>query len=98
VSTPESPRPVRLLIVDDSALMRKLLGELLRSSPEIQVVGTARDGEEALGLTERLKPDVVTLDVEMPGRPGLEVLPLLLKFLVHPAGACAGASQGVVIV
>jgi two-component system chemotaxis response regulator CheB len=69
---------VRVLIVDDSALMRKLLADLLRSAPEIEVVGAARDGEEAVRLTASLRPDVVTLDVEMPGRSGLDVLPDLL--------------------
>jgi two-component system chemotaxis response regulator CheB len=77
-------RPVRVLIVDDSALMRKLLSEMLRSSPELEVVGTARDGEEALTLVEALRPDVVTLDVEMPGLSGLEVLPRLLEIARIP--------------
>lgn len=75
-------RPVRVLIVDDSALMRKLLGDLLRSSTAIELVGSARDGMEALELVEQLRPDVVTLDVEMPGLSGLDVLPALLK--THP--------------
>lgn len=79
---PSEPCPVRVLIVDDSALMRKLLGDLLRSSSAIEVVGSARDGMEALALAERLRPDVVTLDVEMPGLSGLDVLPTLLK--THP--------------
>jgi two-component system chemotaxis response regulator CheB len=65
-------------VVDDSALMRKMLSDLLRSSPEIAVVATARDGPEAIELATRLKPDVVTLDVEMPGMSGLDVLPALL--------------------
>lgn len=77
-------RPVRVLIVDDSALIRKLLSEMLRSSPELEVVGVARDGEEALELAERLRPDVVTLDVEMPGLSGLEVLPRLLEIIEVP--------------
>lgn len=72
-------RPVRVLIVDDSALMRKMLSEMVRSSPELEVVGAARDGEEALALAAQLRPDVVTLDVEMPGLSGLEVLPRLLE-------------------
>jgi two-component system chemotaxis response regulator CheB len=76
VSTPSER--VRLLIVDDSALMRKLLADVLKSAPEIEVVGVARDGPEALRQVEQLKPDVVTLDVEMPGPSGLEVLPQLL--------------------
>ncbi|QDV36845.1 protein-glutamate methylesterase/protein-glutamine glutaminase [Tautonia plasticadhaerens] len=77
-------RPVRVLIVDDSALIRKLLGEMLRSSPLLEVVGVARDGEEALELADRLRPDVVTLDVEMPGLSGLEVLPRLLEIAPVP--------------
>jgi two-component system chemotaxis response regulator CheB len=74
---------VRVLIVDDSALMRRLLSDLLRSAPEIEVVGTARDGREAVLQAARLKPDVITLDVEMPEVSGLEALPALLA--VHEA-------------
>jgi two-component system, chemotaxis family, protein-glutamate methylesterase/glutaminase len=72
------PKRVRVLVVDDSALMRRLLCDLLGSSPEIEVVGTARDGREAVFQAVRLKPDVITLDVEMPEVSGLEALPLLL--------------------
>ncbi len=68
---------VRVLVVDDSALMRKLLSDILKTEPEIEIVGTARDGHEAVELTTLLKPDVVTLDVEMPGMSGLEALPLI---------------------
>jgi two-component system chemotaxis response regulator CheB len=74
-----SGRLIRVLIVDDSALMRKLLSDILRSSPDIEVAGTARDGREALDLAARLKPDVVTLDIDMPGGSGLEILPSLLE-------------------
>ncbi len=69
---------VRVLVVDDSALMRRLLCDLLGSSPEIEVVGTARNGRDAVLQAVRLKPDVITLDVEMPEVSGLEALPLLL--------------------
>lgn len=68
---------IRVLIVDDSALMRKLVADLLHA-PEIEIVGTARDGVEALELAAKLRPDVITLDVEMPIMSGLEALPLLL--------------------
>ena len=71
-------KPVRVLIVDDSALMRRLLTDLLRSAPEIEVIGTARDGREAVLEARRLRPDVITLDVEMPEVSGLDALPLLL--------------------
>ena len=81
-SKSESER-VRVLIVDDSALMRKLLGDILGTAPEIEVVGTARDGADAVEKTAKLKPDVVTLDVEMPGMSGLDALPLIQA--AHPA-------------
>jgi two-component system chemotaxis response regulator CheB len=74
---------VRVLIVDDSALMRRLLSDMLGSSTEIEVVGTARDGREAVAQAARLRPDVITLDVEMPEVSGLEALPALLA--VHEA-------------
>ena len=74
---------VRVLIVDDSALMRRLLADLLGSSSEIEIVGTARDGREAVLQAVRLKPDVITLDVEMPEVSGLDALPALLA--VHEA-------------
>ncbi|MDX2037156.1 MAG: chemotaxis response regulator protein-glutamate methylesterase [Isosphaeraceae bacterium] len=70
--------PLRVLIVDDSALMRKLLKDLLSDSDEVEVVGLARDGEQALEMAAELEPDVITLDVEMPGRSGIEILPELL--------------------
>jgi two-component system chemotaxis response regulator CheB len=71
------PNQVSVLIVDDSALMRRLLSDLLSSAPEINIVGTARDGREALIQATRLRPDVITLDVEMPEVSGLEALPAL---------------------
>lgn len=89
----EQGRVVRLLIVDDSALMRKLLSDLLRSSPEIEVVGAARDGREALAMAEQLRPDVVTLDVEMPGMSGLDVLPALLKSRPVPVVMVSALTQ-----
>jgi two-component system chemotaxis response regulator CheB len=76
-------RRVRVLIVDDSALMRRLLTDLLTSSPEIEIAGVARDGRDAVVQALKLKPDVITLDVEMPEVSGLEALPALLA--VHEA-------------
>ncbi len=69
-----TPGPIRVLVVDDSALMRRMIADLLESSPVICVVGAARDGEEAVAKTETLRPDVITLDVEMPGVDGLTAL------------------------
>ena len=67
-------RPVRVLIVDDSAYIRKVVKEMLASQSAIEVVGTARDGEDALDLVERLQPDVVTCDLIMPGVGGVEFI------------------------
>lgn len=65
------PRTIRTLVVDDSAFVRKVVREMLASSPQIEVVGTARDGEEALELAETLQPDVITCDLIMPRLDGL---------------------------
>lgn len=65
---------VRVLIVDDSAYVRKVVRQMLSRSPFLEVVGAARDGEEALELVEQLRPDVVTLDLNMPQVDGLDFL------------------------
>lgn len=65
---------IKVLIVDDSALIRKILTDILISDSEISVVGTARNGQEALEKIEALKPDIVTLDIEMPLMDGLTTL------------------------
>lgn len=65
---------IKVLIVDDSALIRKILTDILISDSEISVVGTARNGQEALDKMEALKPDIVTLDIEMPLMDGLTTL------------------------
>lgn len=65
---------IKVLVVDDSAFMRKVLSGILSDDPQIEVVGTARDGQDALVKIEQLKPDVVTLDVEMPRMDGISAL------------------------
>ncbi len=70
---------VRVLVVDDSALMRKLIPAILAREPSIEVVGTAMDGAFALKKIEELRPDVVTLDLEMPRMDGLETLRLIMR-------------------
>jgi two-component system chemotaxis response regulator CheB len=62
---------LRAVVVDDSAYVRKVIKQMLGRSPFIDVVGVARDGEEALTLVQQLRPDVVTLDLIMPGMGGL---------------------------
>lgn len=65
---------IRVLVVDDSAFMRHVLRRMLERDSGIEIVGYAKNGEECIALTDRLKPDVVTLDVEMRGMGGLEAL------------------------
>jgi len=65
---------VRVLVVDDSAIIRAIMRGALQQHPQIEVVGAARDGVEAITLISRLRPDVVTLDVEMPRLNGIGVL------------------------
>lgn len=64
-------RVLRVVVIDDSAYVRKVVREILSRSPFIEVVGTARDGREALDLVERLEPDVVTCDLIMPELDGV---------------------------
>ena len=71
--------PIRVLVVDDSALMRKLLAQILACDAGIEVVGTASNGEFALRKIEELHPHVVTLDLEMPGLNGIEVLRQIMR-------------------
>jgi len=72
----------RVLVVDDSAMIRKLLTELLGADRRIQVVGTANDPYQARALIKQLQPDVITLDVEMPRMDGLTFLDHLMR--LHP--------------
>jgi two-component system chemotaxis response regulator CheB len=65
---------VRVLVVDDSAYVRKVFKEMLSHSPEVEVVGTASDGDEALTAVARLKPDVVTCDLIMPRSDGVDFI------------------------
>ncbi|WP_080846430.1 protein-glutamate methylesterase/protein-glutamine glutaminase [Cytobacillus gottheilii] len=70
---------INVLIVDDSAFMRKLIADFLTEDPRISIIGTARNGEEGLKKTIELKPDVVTMDVEMPILNGLDALKLIME-------------------
>lgn len=84
------PGRLRVLVVDDSRLMCKLITNILTSDPSIQVVGTAGDGAEAIRLATELRPDVITLDIEMPGMNGLEVLGYLMSEMPTPVIVVSG--------
>ena len=70
---------IRVLIVDDSAFMRKLLSDLYSAEPDFMVVDTARNGLEAVDKVKRFKPDLVTMDVEMPIMDGIKALEVIMK-------------------
>ncbi|MCC6453643.1 MAG: response regulator transcription factor [Caldilineaceae bacterium] len=69
--------PIRILVADDHAVLRAGLTALLNAEPDLTVVGEASDGSECLRVAQAVQPDVILLDINMPGMNGLEVLPLL---------------------
>src|ERR1700735_796635 len=70
---------VGVLVVDDSALMRKLIPRMLEADQSIEVVGTAMDGNFCLKKIEELKPNVITLDLQMPGMNGIDTLKEIMR-------------------
>lgn len=70
---------IKVLVVDDSAFMRKSISIMLESDPEIKVIAAAKDGEEGVALTKRLMPDIVTMDIEMPKLDGLSALKQIME-------------------
>ncbi|PFA67863.1 chemotaxis response regulator protein-glutamate methylesterase [Bacillus sp. AFS015802] len=69
----------KVLVVDDSAFMRKLISDFLTASNQLEVIGIARNGEDAVAKIKRFRPDVVTLDVEMPLLNGIEALRRIME-------------------
>ena len=70
---------LRVVVVDDSAFMRRAISQMLATDEQIQVVGTARNGREGLEMAKKLRPDVVTLDIEMPEMDGLTALGRIMR-------------------
>jgi two-component system, chemotaxis family, protein-glutamate methylesterase/glutaminase len=81
---PQTAGPVRVLIVDDSATMRALLRMLLEREPDIEIIGDAASAMEARTMMRELNPDVVTLDIEMPGMNGLDFLEKIMRLRPTP--------------
>src|SRR5205823_2149963 len=75
---------IRVLIVDDSAFMRKVLHSIISSDPQLEVVGEARDGRDAVAQSESLKPDVITMDINMPHVDGLQSTELIMSSNPRP--------------
>lgn len=88
-----APVPLRVLVVDDSAYNRRNIAEMLSGSDEIEVVGKAADGDDALRQAAQLKPDVITLDLEMPRMDGFTFLRILMTRQPTPVIVVSSYSQ-----
>ena len=82
--------PIRVLVIDDSAFSRQTITRMLETSPLVEVVGSARDGEEALRKAFDLKPDLITLDLEMPRMDGFTFLRLVMSKRPTPVIVISG--------
>src|SRR5262249_22732619 len=88
--TMSDPKPIRVLVIDDSAYNRQTISSILEGSPGIQVIGRAGDGEEGLKLAFQIQPDVITLDLEMPKMDGFSFLRLLMARQPTPVIVISG--------
>lgn len=86
-------RKIRVLICDDSALMRRMLKNIIESDPQLEVVGAARDGKDVIRKAEELKPDVITLDINMPNMDGLTALKILVEKQIAPVIMVSSLTQ-----
>src|SRR5256885_4471113 len=84
---------IRVLVVDDSAFMRRVVGDAVSSQPDMELVGVAHNGLDALVKVEQLRPDVVTLDVEMPEMDGLSALRHLMSRYPRPVVMLSNQTQ-----
>lgn len=89
----ETNKKIRVLVVDDSAFMRKIISDILSADPHIEVVGTARNGEDGLVHFNKLNPDVITLDIEMPLMDGMEMLGALMNIRPVPVIMVSSATH-----
>jgi two-component system chemotaxis response regulator CheB len=90
---PSAFPPIRLLVVDDSAYNRRNVADIFVNIPDVEIVGKAADGEEALKLATLLKPDVITLDLEMPRMDGFTFLRILMAKQPTPVIVVSSYSQ-----
>jgi two-component system chemotaxis response regulator CheB len=86
-------RPIRLLVVDDSAYNRRSIADVFAANPAVEIVGKAADGEEALQLVMLLKPDVITLDLEMPRMDGFTFLRIVMAKAPTPVIVVSSYAQ-----
>jgi len=88
-----APNKIRVLIVDDSTFMRKVLETIFNSDPQFQIAGHAKDGREAVALAESLKPDVITMDINMPHMDGLQATAQIMTTNPRPIVVVSSESK-----
>lgn len=88
-----APKKFRVLVVDDSAFMCKVLESIFNADPQLQVIGRAKDGREAIALSESLKPDVITMDLNMPHMDGLEATARIMTTNPRPIVVVSSESK-----
>ena len=84
---------IRVLIADDSAFMRKVLSDVFNKEPDFEVVGTAADGKETVERVKLLKPDLLTLDVNMPVMDGINALAIIMREQPTPTVMISSLTQ-----
>ncbi|PYP86112.1 MAG: chemotaxis response regulator protein-glutamate methylesterase [Candidatus Angelobacter sp. Gp1-AA117] len=89
----DQSKKIRVLIVDDSAFMRKVLQSILAADPQLEVCGEARDGRDAVTQSEVLKPDVITMDINMPHMDGLQATEIIMSGNPRPIVVVSSESR-----
>ncbi|HEY3699517.1 MAG TPA: chemotaxis-specific protein-glutamate methyltransferase CheB [Spongiibacteraceae bacterium] len=84
---------IDVLVVEDSAAMRELLVHILNQDPELNVIGTAVDGEQAVDMVRRKRPDVITMDLHMPRMDGIEAVRIIMENTPTPIVIVSGSSE-----
>ncbi|MCX5712150.1 MAG: response regulator [Candidatus Omnitrophica bacterium] len=88
---------IRVLVVDDSALVRETVKAILMSDPDIEVVGVAKDGKEGVEKALKLKPHVITMDLKMPMMDGLEAIESIMEEMPTPIIVVSGMDIKVIV-
>ncbi len=88
------PKKVRVVIADDSLVAREMLAQILSTDPAIEVVGQAKDGEEAVDMVGRLRPDLITMDIHMPRLDGLKATEKIMAFTPTPILVVSSSVHG----
>jgi len=94
MAAPRGSKAIRVLVVDDSVVARDMLAHLLASDPEIEIAGTAANGQEAVESVARLHPDLVTMDIHMPAMDGLEATERIMAYTPTPIMVVSSSVYG----